>query len=137
MKVIHNEAEYAEVLVNYSPNATILTDSTEKLLTDGAENITDLKINNVIVDINDYDIYSADPSAAIVENNTITPLQSGQITFIVNKKGDTSKTATAKITFYKPAAKVGDVYYKTLANAFKNAPSGSTIVMQENTSESV
>lgn len=137
MKVMHGGATYATAIVNYSPTATLTTDSADKLLTDGAENITSLKINNVIVDLADYDITSADSSVARVENNTITPLQPGQAIFVVSKKDDASKTVEAKITFYTPAAKVGDTYYKTIANAFRAAPSGSTIVMQEDTTESI
>lgn len=137
MKAMHGGATYATVLINYSPNAILITDSTDKLLTDGAENITTLKINNVAVDLADYDITSADSSVAIVENNTITPLQPGQAIFVVSKKSDPTKTATVKITFFAPAAKVGDTYYKTLANAFKVAPSGSVIVMQEDATESI
>lgn len=137
MKVMHGGATYATTTVNYSPSASITTDSVDKLLTDGAETITGLRINNVIVDLADYDIVSADSSAAIVENGTITPLQPGQAIFIVNKKDDVSKTAQAKITFFTPAAKVGDTYYKTLANAFNKAPSGSVIVMQEDATESI
>ena len=137
MKVMHGGATYATTVVNYSPTASLTTDSVDKLLTDGTENITGLRINNVIVEPADYDITSADSSIATVEGSTITPLQPGQAIFVVSKKGDASKTAEAKITFFTPAAKVGDTYYKTVANAFKNAPSGSVITMQEDATESI
>ena len=61
----------------------------------------------------------------------------GQATFKVSKKTDNSKFAEAKITFYVPAAKVGTTYYKTLTKAFTNAPSRSTIVLNNDVIESV
>lgn len=137
VKVMHGGATYATIPVSYNPYATITTDNSVKLTTDGPENITALKINGVTVDINDYTITSTDTSKAIVGDGTITPLQGGQAVFDVSPKADPSKVAQAKITFYAPVAKVGDEYYKTLAAAFKAAPSGSTIVMQSDATESI
>ena len=137
IKVMHGGATYVTIPVSYNPYATIMTDSSNKLTTDGPENITTLKINGVAVEMNDYTISSADTSMATVENGAITPLQGGQAVFNVSPKTDLTKIAEAKITFYEPVAKVGDEYYKTLAAAFKAAPSGSTIVMQSDAVESI
>lgn len=137
MKVKHNNATYAVIPVTYSPYATITTDNSTKLTTDGAENITALKINGSAVDINDYKISSADITMAVVENNIITPLKGGQAVFNVSPKTDMSLVAQAKITFYEPAAKVGDKYYKTIANAFKDVKDGETVVLQNDTVEAV
>lgn len=138
VKLVKDNAIYATVPVNYSPAATILTDSTDKLLTDGAEKITTLKINNNIVNISDYVITSNNQDAAIVEKIEddifITPLQPGQAIFRVSKDG---KYAEAKITFYTPSASINGVYYKTLGNAFKAAQNGDTIVLNNDTTESV
>lgn len=137
MKVKHNNATYAVIPVTYSPYATITTDNSTKLTTDGAENITALKINGSAVDINDYNISSADITMAIVENNIITPLKGGQAVFNVSPKTDMSLVAQAKITFYEPAAKVGDKYYKTVASAFKDTKDGETVVLQNDAVEAV
>ena len=138
IKLIKDNAVYDTVPVNYSPAATILTDSTDKLLTDGAEKITTLKINNNIVNISDYIITSNNQDAAIVEKIEddifITPLQPGQAIFRVSKDG---KYAEAKITFYIPSASINGVYYKTLGNAFKAAQNGDTIVLNNDTTESI
>ena len=138
IKLVKDNAVYATVLVNYSPAATILTNSTDKLLTDGAEKITTLKINNNIVNISDYVITPNNQDAAIVEKIEddifITPLQPGQAIFRVSKDG---KYAEAKITFYTPSASINGVYYKTLGNAFKAAQNGDTIVLNNDTTESV
>lgn len=134
-------AIYATVSVNYSPSVTIVTNSVDKLLTDGIETVTDLKINGISVDINKYNIDSTDKTKATVSRTQddiqITPLKEGQVTFKITKKGLASKSANAKITFFIPAAKIGDIYYKTLNKAFSNAPNGSTIILNNDTTESI
>lgn len=141
VKLMKDGAVYATMTVNYIPSATIMTDSVDKLLTDGTEQITTLKINGQTVDINDYTITSVDTSKATVvisdTNISIIPLQEGQASFKVTEKNNSSKYAEAKIIFYTPSAKIGDVYYKTLANAFKAANSGDTIVLNNDTTESI
>ena len=138
IKLIKDGAIYASVPVNYSPIATITTDSSDKLLTDGAETVTALKINGVAVDLSEYTISSVNSDAAIVEvvenNIQITPLQPGQAIFRVYKN---EKYAEAKITFYIPSAQINGTYYKTLANAFKAAQNGDTIVLNNDTTESI
>jgi len=135
---MHGGATYATVPVEYAPTATITTNSTDKLLTDGAEIITGLKVNSTAVDLVDYTITSDDVNKAVVavsgENVTITPLVAGQASFSVAKDG---KSATARLTFFAPVAKVGDTYTKTLTKAFNAAKSGDIIVMQEDATESV
>jgi len=138
IKLVKDGAVYTTVPVNYSPSATIMTNSENKLLTDGAESVTTLKINGTAVNISDYTISSIDNTIAVVENTEnevlITPLQPGQATFKVAKDG---KYAEARITFYIPSASINGVYYKTLGNAFKAAQSGDTIVLNNDTEESI
>lgn len=138
IKLVKDGAVYTTVPVNYSPTATIITNSENKLLTDGAESVTSLKINSTVVNISDYVISSIDNTVAVVESTEnevlITPLQPGQATFKVTKDG---KYAEARITFYTPSASINGVYYKTLGNAFKAAQSGDTIVLNNDTTESV
>jgi hypothetical protein len=137
MKLMHNNATYATILVTYSPSATIITDNNVKLITDGPENITTLKINGTEVPLENYVITSDTPEIATIENNVVTPLTGGQAIFNISPITDSSLVAQAKITFYEPVAKVGDNYYKTLSAAFKAAPSGSTITMENDATESI
>ena len=102
IKLVKDGAIYASVPVNYSPIATIMTDSNDKLLTDGAETVTTLKVNGVAVDLSEYTISSVDSNAAVVEivenNIQITPLQPGQAIFRVykdNKYAIDNNTLTA------------------------------------------
>ena len=138
IKLVKDNAIYTTVPVNYSPTATITTDSTDKLLTEGAEKITALKINGNIVNISDYTITSVNQDVALVEavdgDIMITPLQPGQAIFRITKDG---KYAEAKITFYIPSASINGTYYKTLNNAFKAAQSGDTIILNNDITESI
>lgn len=141
IKLMHGGATYATTIVNYSPSASILTDNSNKLTTDGPENVTAVRINGVEIDINDYNITSNDISMATLttgENGLIvTPLKGGQAIFTITTKTAPIKSVEAKITFYEPVAKVGDNYYKTLSAAFKGAASGDTILMQSDAVEAV
>lgn len=142
MKLQKDGATYATVNVTYTAYASITTDSTDKLLTDGPENVTAIRINGKAVEnMSDYTVTSSDETAAIVnqngENITITPLKAEQVIFYVAKASNPDLTLEVKITFKTPGARIGDTYYLTLTKALKEIKSGETVILNDDIIEAV
>ena len=139
--LIHEGKNYDTAVISVTPKVALTTDNKSKLVTDGAENVTSLKINGVAVDLKEYILTSNDETSATVaetaDGYTITPLKSGKVTFTVARKDAPELTGEASLTFVEPVAKIGETYYASLGEAFKAAQSGETITLLSDVTETV
>ncbi|MBQ3811883.1 MAG: InlB B-repeat-containing protein, partial [Kiritimatiellae bacterium] len=138
VSLVRNGKTYDTASLAVSPKAALtVTPSGTHMVESGAVTITALKINGTDVDLADFAITCGDTSVATVSGTTLTPVAAGSAPLTFTSVADNTKSVDASVTFINAAAKIGTVYYDTVANALKAATSGQTVELCRDVTESV
>lgn len=124
----------ASTTVTINPVITGISTAKPALVQNGANAISELRVNGSAVNVNDYNFSTENTDIATIDGANITPSKAGTVTVKVYKKSaPETMIGTRNIVFTDTAvAKNGDTYYGTLASALSGAANNSTIELISN-----
>lgn len=139
---VDNPSLYFTVGLTVNHNLEVSYDSSYSaqkgaLVENGLVAFTSIKLDGVEVeDLNAYTFTSEDTSIATVDKNGVTPVGVGFTYVNITLESDPTITLRKAIKVVAAAAKIGDDYYATIADAFTAATDGQTIVLLKDVTES-